>query len=86
MYHLNRRLILLSWITNEMPNLNKSELFHGSIYYIMSEQPNRCPHCHCRLDIIEAVFIENEEIQVNYCGECDIEILMIEDDIATWPI
>ncbi|MDO9282517.1 MAG: hypothetical protein Q7T88_09065 [Methylotenera sp.] len=69
-----------------MPNFNKSELFHSSIYYIMSEQPNCCPNCQRRLDIIKTVFIENEEIQVNYCGECDIEVLMIEEDVATWPI
>lgn len=50
----------------------------------MSEQPNCCPHCQCRLDIIETVLIENEAIQVNYCNKCNIEILMIDEDIASF--
>jgi hypothetical protein len=45
----------------------------------MSEQPNCCPFCQCRLDIIETVFVENGEIQVNYCDKCEIEVSMIEE-------
>ncbi len=44
----------------------------------MSEQPNCCPHCQWRLDIIETVMIENEKIQVNYCDKCNVEVLMVE--------
>ncbi|MBC7755256.1 MAG: hypothetical protein H7Z20_01180 [Bdellovibrio sp.] len=50
----------------------------------MSEQPNCCPHCQFRLDIIETVLIENEEIQVNYCEQCDSEVLMIDEDVWLW--
>ena len=49
----------------------------------MSEQPNCCPKCQTRLDIIETVMIEDEEIQVNYCEECDVEILMIDEDVES---
>jgi Zn ribbon nucleic-acid-binding protein len=47
----------------------------------MSEQPNCCPACQTRLDIIETVMIEDEVIQVNYCEECGAEILMIDEDV-----
>lgn len=67
-----------------MPNLNKRALILNSIYYIMSEQPNCCPHCQFRLDIIETVLIEIEEIRVNYCYKCNCEILMGEEDVAYW--
>jgi hypothetical protein len=62
MKNLYLQLDVVFYITKKMPNFNKIELFHSSIYYIMSEQPNRCPHCQHRLDVIETVFIENEEI------------------------
>jgi hypothetical protein len=67
-----------------MPNLNKKAFIINSIYYIMSEQPNYCPHCQFRLDIIETVMIEDEEIQVNYCEKCDAEVLMIDEDAELW--
>jgi hypothetical protein len=67
-----------------MPNLNKRALIPNSIYYIMSEQPNCCPHCQFRLDITETVLIEIEEIQVNYCEKCDAEVLMIDEDVELW--
>lgn len=58
----------------------------NSIYYIMSEQPNCCPKCQTRLDIIETVMIENEEIQVNYCDKCNAEVLMIDEDVESWEV
>lgn len=56
------------------------------VYYIMNEQPNCCPSCATRLDVMETVLVENEEVQINYCGICDQEILMVEDDVASWPV
>lgn len=53
----------------------------NTIYFIMSEQPNCCPICQTRLDIIETVMIENEEIQVNYCDNCNVEVLMIDEEV-----
>lgn len=64
-----------------MIHLKTREFAHNSIYYIMSEQPNCCPACQTRLDIIETVMIEDEVIQVNYCEECGAEILMIDEDV-----
>ena len=66
--------------------LKTREFVPKSIYYIMSEQPNCCPKCQTRLDIIENVMIENEEIQVNYCEECEVEVLMIDEDVESWEI
>ena len=66
-----------------MINLQKREYLSGSIYYILSEHPNCCPKCQSRLDIIETVMIENEEIQVNYCDECNSEVLMIDADVES---
>ena len=56
-----------------------------TIYYIMSEQPNCCPICATRLGVMETVMIENEKVQVNYCESCNQEILMVEDDVESWP-
>ena len=69
-----------------MTLLKTREFVPKSIYYIMSEQPNCCPKCQTRLDIIETVIIENEEIQVNYCEECEAEVLMIDEDVESWEI
>ena len=51
-----------------------------------SSCPTRCPACQTRLDIIETVMIEDKVIQVNYCEECDAEILMIDEDVESWEI
>lgn len=63
-----------------MNHLKTRPFVPNTIYYAMSEQPNCCPRCQSRLDIIETVFIENEEIQVNYCNECNKEVLMFDDN------
>jgi hypothetical protein len=55
------------------------EYVQNTIYYVMSEQPNCCPKCQTRLDIIETVIVRDELIQVNYCEECDAEVLMIDE-------
>lgn len=52
----------------------------NTIYYIMNEQPNCCPSCQTRLDIIEYALIEQQLVQVNFCNSCKIEILMVEED------
>jgi uncharacterized protein YbaR (Trm112 family) len=69
-----------------MIHLKTREFVPSSVYYIMSEMPNCCPTCQNRLDIIETVLIENEEIQVNYCEKCDFEVLMVDEDIEYWKI
>ena len=69
-----------------MTHLKTREFVPNSIYYIMSEQPNCCPTCQSRLDIIETVKFEDEEIQLNYCDECNIKVLMIDEDVELWVI
>jgi len=30
------------------------------------------------------MLIEEEEVQVNFCDNCGLEILMIDEDVPTW--
>jgi hypothetical protein len=69
-----------------MAILKTRQYTFNAIYYIMSEQPNCCPKCATRLDVMENVIIENEIVQINYCECCNQEILMVEDDVASWPV
>lgn len=63
-----------------MNKLKVREFVPNTVYYVMSEQPNFCPFCQTRLDIVEYVLIDQEITQVNHCDDCDCEILMIEED------
>jgi hypothetical protein len=67
-----------------MTNLKIRAFTPNSLYYIMTEQPNCCPTCQSRLDIIETVMIQDEMVQVNYCDECNLEVLMVDDDVELW--
>jgi len=58
-----------------MTHLRTREFVPNTIYYIMSEIPNCCPKCQTRLDIIETVKIENEDVQINYCNKYNSEVL-----------
>lgn len=49
------------------------------IYYIMSDQPDCCPKCQTRLDLVEIVIIETEYVFVNICEYCEREILIVEN-------
>lgn len=69
-----------------MSNFSKREFIPNSVYYIMTEHPNCCPKCSTRLAVIETLMIEDEKVQVNYCERCGQEILMVEDDVAFWPV
>lgn len=48
-------------------------------YYIMSDQPDCCPKCQTRLDLVEIVTIEAARVFVNTCENCEREILMVEN-------
>ena len=49
------------------------------IYYIMSDQPDCCPKCQRRLDLVEIVMVKGERVFVNFCKACQREILIVED-------
>jgi len=51
----------------------------GTIYYIMSDQPDCCPKCQRRLDLVEIAMIDDERVFVNFCDECQREVLIVED-------
>lgn len=67
-----------------MSSLRKRAFIPSSVYFIMTEHPNCRPYCQCPLDILESVLIEDEEIQINFCDKCGVEILMIEEDVSSW--
>jgi hypothetical protein len=69
-----------------MTNISERAFVPNAIYYVMSEQPNSCPKCVTRLDVMENVIIENEIVQINYCETCNQEVLMVEDDDAFWSV
>lgn len=49
------------------------------IYYIMSDQPDQCPNCQRRLDLVEIAMIDGERVFVNFCEDCQHEILIVEN-------
>lgn len=59
--------------------LRVRESVPNTIYYIMSDQPDCCPKCQRRLDLIEIVMIDDETVFIKFCGDCQHEILIVED-------
>ena len=49
------------------------------VLYIMSDQPDCCPKCQTRLDLVEEVMIDDEHVFVKFCDECQREVLIVED-------
>lgn len=51
----------------------------ADIYYLMSDQPDCCPKCQSRLDLLRIVHIDTERVFVNFCDHCQREIMIVED-------
>ena len=51
----------------------------GSIYYIMSDQPDCCRKCGSRLELLEIKDIDGERVFVSECLGCHREVLLVED-------
>jgi hypothetical protein len=49
-----------------------------TVFHVMSEQPDCCPLCQTRLDLLEVVMIDDERVFVNFCVACQREILIVE--------
>jgi hypothetical protein len=49
------------------------------VLYIMSDQPDCCPACQKRLDLVEIVMMDNERVFVEFCEECQREVLIVEN-------
>lgn len=62
-----------------MTALKARESISGTVYYIMSDQPDCCPKCQTRLELVEIVIIDDERVFVKFCEECQIEVLIVED-------
>jgi len=59
--------------------LKASEYTPDTVYYIMSDQPDRCPKCQRRLDLVKIEMVGEERVFVNFCETCQREILIVED-------
>jgi len=62
-----------------MTRLMGRESAPDAVYYIMSDQPDCCPKCQRRLNLIKMVMIDDERVFVNFCEDCQREILIVED-------
>lgn len=51
----------------------------GQIFFIMSDQPDCCGYCGSRLDLLEIVVMDSEQVYVSECLGCHREILIVED-------
>jgi len=69
-----------------MTALKTREFIPDTVYYIMSDQPDCCPKCQSRLDLVEIVMIDDEYVFVNFCEECQREILIVDEDVEAWPV
>lgn len=49
------------------------------IYTIMSDQPDCCGKCGCRLELLEVKKIEGEEVFVSECLGCGQIVLLVEN-------
>ena len=62
-----------------MTILKTREFIPNTIYYIISDQPDCCPKCGTRLNMVEEVMIEDEHVFVKFCDECQREVLIVEE-------
>ena len=62
-----------------MTILKTRESNPDTVLYIMSDQPDCCPACQTRLDLVEIVIVDNERVFVEFCEECQREVLIVED-------
>lgn len=62
-----------------MTILKTRESYPDMMLYIMSDQPDCCPKCQTGLDMVEEIIIDNEHVFVKFCGECQREVLIVED-------
>lgn len=61
-----------------MTTLKVRESVSEAIYYVMSDQPDCCPQCQSRLDLVEMVMIDEERVFVNFCDDCQREVLIVD--------
>ena len=58
------------------PEMNKQS--QHTVFHVMSDQPDCCPTCQTRLDLVKVVTIDDERVFVNFCAACQREILIVE--------
>ncbi len=56
-----------------------TETQDGSIYYVMSDQPDCCGQCGSRLNLVEIKMIGGEQVFVSECLGCHNEVLLVEE-------
>lgn len=58
------------------PALN--EPLPHTLYHIVSDQPDCCPTCQTRLDLLEVVMIDEERVFKSFCETCQRKFLLVE--------
>ncbi len=59
--------------------LKTREFIPDTIFYIISDQPDSCPKCQTRLDLIDEAIINDEHVFIKFCEKCQQEVLMVEN-------
>lgn len=59
--------------------LKARESIPSMVFYIMSDQPDCCPKCQTRLELVEIVIIDDERVFIKFCEECQREVLIVEE-------
>jgi hypothetical protein len=49
------------------------------IYQIISDQPDCCGECGCRLDLIETIVVNGDHLFVAECLGCHSKVFLIEE-------
>ena len=49
------------------------------VLFEMSEQPNCCPYCQSRTEVMENINFHQQLVQVNVCDECNEILFMFEN-------
>jgi hypothetical protein len=55
-----------------------------TVYQVTGDHPDWCPTCGSRLELIEIVTIDSEQVLVCECLECKRVIPVIEGDEELW--
>lgn len=59
--------------------LNIQNELDKRVFYVMCDQPNCCPYCQSRTEIMQTIDYEKEKIQVNFCSKCEKTYLFVDE-------
>lgn len=56
----------------------------NTIFQVMTEQPDTCQKCGKRLLLLEITSIEDEQVFVCECNDCQRIVPVVNSDIQAW--